>query len=383
MKGLTARGFAALMIFVAGCGQRDAAVEKVPKSADKAVVSNAVTAARAPKSVKSSMLDNPVVVRIDGVDVRKSDILKKAKGMLTLNKNKLRTTKLEKRDWNFLAAYCKGAAQREVARAAVQKFYDDCHLAASTQTVHFVRKSFERSYGVRSKKLKRWHRIEDLKYMLGKNAGVIDQELQDRVAYITVTNAILSKASIEPTEVEVAARIRSIAEHNLRADATNALVFARATNVWRKVVANTNSFEETAKLYSEDEYINIGCEWGTFTSDQLADEDALKQLLPGLKIGDITAPIESDGGLAIIRLDERDSANNMTFSRIFFRLPMYFEVETEEEARLFLRGEKANKVVNDTLKTWVDKLKVEFPDGKNVFGVPAAVTADEFKNCDK
>ena len=116
MKGLTARGFAALMIFVAGCGQRDAAVEKVPKSADKAVVSNAVTALSADDFNKAYLLNLDVTgetsytFRITSIDV--------ASDKVTIGVTLTRTGKIAQKTNGVLKFY--GAATVEAFASATQ-----------------------------------------------------------------------------------------------------------------------------------------------------------------------------------------------------------------------------------------------------------------------
>ncbi len=369
----------ALALFVVGCSE-DAA-----RPAAEPVETNGVRAAESVK--KESVVTNvgPILVRIDGKDFRKLDVVRNGKVMLVLNMNKARRTKIGKKDFNYLSKYCKDTVSREVGRAAVRKYVEENKLEASSNVIAKVRKDFARRYGIKSKKLKRWHTIDDLKYMLGKNAYRVDEELGARIDYVVATNAMLKARPIVVTDEDVQKRIQSIKDYNARALATNVVVWAKATNVWNEVMANTNQFEELAKKYSEDEYISSGCEWGMFTRDLLSDEEALGKYLPTMKVGDITPPIESDGGLAIVRMDESDDPKNLSFSRIFFRLPMFYDEETADEARQNLVEERTKDEIGETLKAYAAKLKVEYPDGTNVLaGVKGPVVSPkELEECDK
>lgn len=327
--------------------------------------------------------EGPVVVRIDGVDLTKKEVCRRARSMLTLRLNKQRKTTVDKKEWGFLNSYCQSAVDRELSRVAVRKYLDEHQVTASSNLVKTITRRFERTFGVHSKKLKRWHRVDDLKFMLGKHGDQVDRELQDWINYAAMTNALLTASPVTVSEADIDGRLQSIADYNTTATATNALIFARATNVWQEVVAKTISFEDAAKKYSEDMYIAEGCEWGMFTRDQLEDEKAVKALLPTLKIGDITPPVESDGGLAILRLDPSDEEKNITLSRIFFRLPMYFNEETREEAARTIREEKEREAINEQLKALIQTLKVEYPDGQNLFGTPAKMTNEDFQSCYK
>ena len=142
------------------------------------------------------------------------------------------------------------------------------------------------------------------------------------------------------------------------------------------------TFEDAAKAYSEDAYLAYGYEWGLFTREQLSDEAEVLKLLPTLKVGDVTPPVESDGGLAILRMDASDDPDNVAFSRVFFRLPMFYTQETPAEARTALKEELSRELISETLKDVASKLKIEYPDGTNVFS-SAALTPAEFSACDR
>ena len=369
----------ALALFVSGC--REDAQHPSAEPAGTNVV-------RAAESVKtdSAVTDaGPIIVRINGRDLTKREVVRNGKAMLILNMNKARRTKIGKKDFNYLSRYCRETVSREVGRAAVRKYVEENKLEASSNVIEMVRKDFARRYGIKSKKLKRWHTIEDLKYMLKKNAYRVDEELGARIDYAVATNAILKAHPVVVTDEDVQKRIQGIRDYNARAMVTNACTWAKATNVWNEVMANTNQFEELAKKYSEDEYISSGCEWGMFTRDLLADEEALGKFLPTMKVGDITPPIESDGGLAIVRMDESDDPKNLSFSRIFFRLPIIYAEETADEARQILIEERTKDEIGETLKEYAAKLKVEYPDGTNVFAhvKGSIVSPKELEECDK
>ena len=338
--------------------------------------------AGAASATRKAASDSSVVVCIDGQPLTRRDVVRNGKVMLTLNMNKMRRTKIGKKDWEYLTRYCAEAAKREIGRAAVRRYLADHRLTPDSNVVARLTRAFARRYGVKSKKLKRWHTVDDLKYMLGTNAFRVDAEIRDRVDYATVTNAILAANPVVVTEPMVQKRLKEIADYNARAAATNAVVFARATNVWQKIVGKEITFEDAAKAYSEDAYLAYGCEWGLFTREQLSDEAEVLKLLPTLKVGDVTPPVESDGGLAILRMDASDDPDNVAFSRVFFRLPMFYTQETPAEARTALKEELSRELISETLKDVASKLKIEYPDGTNVFS-SAALTPAEFSACDR
>lgn len=308
------------------------------------------------------------LVTIDGKPFTKRDALRDAKTFVSLIKNKQRRAGISGADLNFVRRYCQGAVRQHVLEALTEKYAQKHGLSPSQELLDAVTYRFTRQYGVRSKKLHRWHTLDDLKWMLGPKGPRLDQEIRSRALYQLVTNHIVTVANIVVTPQMVTNRLEYVAKLNRDAQATNDLVFARATNVWKKIVAKTMTFEQAATNYTEDvEFAEDGCEWGTFSLDQIQDDPEVLALLPKLKVGDVTPPVESDNGLAILRLDPSDDPKHYTFSRIFFRLPMFFEVETPKTAEASVRGFEAEKRIAEAFDALKGELKIEYPNGTNLF----------------
>ena len=327
----------------------------------------------------------PIAVKIDGLDLSRKEIVRRGKVMMQLNMNKMRRRKVGKSELKYLEHYCRGAVAREIAQASVRRYVQDHQLKVDTNTVAKVQRDFVRRYGVRSNKLHRWHTVDDLRYMLGKNADRLDEELRNREFYMVATNHILRSAAISVDEAEIAVRRNSLTAYNARSAATNRLVYAHASNVWSRVRGGEIAFEDAARRYSEDKYLKDGIEWGLFTREQLDDEPKVTEILPSLKVGDITPPIESDGGLAILRLDPADSNDQFAFSRIFFRLPAFAEIGSDEELRSELVAQRERDVIEQVLKSVADQLSIEYPDGQSVFDFSNPsnrLTGKEIQDCD-
>lgn len=317
-----------------------------------------------------------VVVRIDGKDLTRSDIIRNAKVVLQLNMNKARKTKIRRKEVKVLERNCRGAVSREIAKAAVARYILDRNLSVPTNVIKRVTRRFESQYGAMSRKLKRRHRLADLKYMLGKNAFRVDEMILEMARFETMTSDVVRAANIVISDKMVSDRLEYIKKGNERAAATNACIFAKATNIWKRIVSGELTFESAASKFSEDEYVQEGCEWGSFTRDQLEGEEGVLALLPTIKPGDITPPIESDGGLAILRKDEDDNNKTYSFSRVFFRLPCFYEEETPDEARVVLHEQKIKELIQATIKNNIGKLKIEYPNGSNLVW---RLTSQDFK----
>lgn len=323
-----------------------------------------------------SQTSDVIAVRIDGRDITRREIVRDGKVFLQLNMNKARQKKIKKREIGVIEKYCRGAVSREIAKAAVTKYLQENKLTVSADVRKQAIKHFEQRYGALSVKLRRMHNLNDLKYMLKDKAFVADAMVEEMAMYQVMTNHVITSKKFEITDEMVRTRVASIADSNRRIAATNTVIFANATNIWRQIVAGTLSFDDAAKRYSEDEYIRFGYEWGSFTLDQLKDEPGVLKLLPSIKNGDITPPIESDGGLAILRKDPDDNNQTYSFSRVFFRLPFFYDEETPEQAREALKEFRRKEAVKNVLGEYIGKLKVEYPNGTNIVW---KVTAQDFK----
>lgn len=314
-----------------------------------------------------------VVVRIDGREIAKSQVLRDAKSLMQLMMNKLRVTKMGRRERLIFAHSCRQSVPLALNAAAVARYAEQNGVEVSSNVLAYSTSDFTRRFGVRSKKLKRWHTVGDLKYMLGSNAGYVDRLISEHARLVAVTNAIVTAHPIEVTDALVEERLKLISKSNLEAAKTNALIFVQATNLWKQIASGAMSFDVAATNYSQDAYIADSAEWGSFSLDQIADDPQLFALVPTLGPGDITPPIESDNGLAIVRVDEQSvDKKTYTFSRIFFRLPMFFEEETPEEARANVKGELETELVRKTLEAERAKLKVEYPSGEPLFAEGSA-----------
>lgn len=329
-----------------------------------------------PASDSRSAGQDFIAVRIDGKNLTRREIIEDGKIVLRLNMNKARKTKIRRREMKAVEHYCRSAVSHEISKAAVRRYIADRNLTIPSNATDRATRRFERRYGALSKKLKRFHKIDDLKYMLGKDAFRADEMILEMARYEVMTNDVLKSSHAVVTDEMIDERLRKIQQANSIAVMTNAVIFAKATNVWERIVANELSFEEAALKFSEDEYIREGCDWGCFTRDQLEGEDAVLALLPTIKAGDITPPIESDGGVSILRKDEDDNEKTYSFSRVFFKLPYFYEEETREQARAALAEHEEKELIQEAIRANIGKLKVEYPDGTNMVW---ELTAQDFK----
>ena len=150
------------------------------------------------------------------------------------------------------------------------------------------------------------------------------------------------EVSVSPEELQ-AAQVR-VAEYEALVAATNAAVYARATNAWMRLVAG-EPFVSVARQFNEAEGLDpADIEWGDFRLTDLADERDLVSAIDRLSVGDFTPPVQGDNGLMIVRMVARgneDPERTITLERIFFHLAAETEPLMTDEIEHRLRQAKA------------------------------------------
>lgn len=174
--------------------------------------------------------------------------------------------------------------------------------------------------------------------------------------------------SIQVSADEVSNLARQVAEYAGIVKATNSLIYARATNIWQQLCKGAN-FHALANAYSEDQ---SGCkngEWGSFPLSALSDSPSLRSLVEHLTVGEITPPVEGDGGLLIVRLKKIDTETSPAYydlERIFLRLPEPPPPHDRESIAKSLAEEKRKRALSEKLKEIRQQTHVtKFPHGNH------------------
>ena len=183
---------------------------------------------------------------------------------------------------------------------------------------------------------------------------------------------------VKTDEKEVKLFQEKFADYNRRAALTNAVIWAHATNVWNHLQAGM-SFEKAANKYTEDENHPENGEWGGFRLSDLADDGNLSDIVSKLKPGWYTPPVEGDNGLMILRLDsiEKQEGGNeerYNLSRVFFQLPEFREIVSDEVMRAELLKAKENAKFNSFVRKLVSGVNVTYPSGEKIFKMARMAT---------
>ena len=211
---------------------------------------------------------------------------------------------------------------------------------------------------LRSPKIKKYSQLR-------KKVGSLAPMLDERITEEALVNEVRKFISNEnPTNFPpefVKLRCQQQKDYNARMTLTNAVIYARATNVWEQLKGGAD-FVEMVRKYTEIEAeVAEKGELGVLGLKQVQGEPMFEKALGELKVGEFSGPIEGDNGLMIIRMDTKDVARDeYGISRIYFRLPMFVKVLSEKQMEKRLRKEHNERIVGEKIAELVRSAKVEY-----------------------
>lgn len=182
--------------------------------------------------------------------------------------------------------------------------------------------------------------------------------------------AVLTKRNYKPIAAdEVAKRRTYFQNYNRIATATNALIYAQATNVWKRLQSG-ESFES---LYADLDGKGITvdetpCE---IKASDYADDKTYHAVLTTTSVDVLVPPFEGDNGLLVLKMIDILPADASVgraepayvIQRVFFELPEFWEVQTDEELRADVETIHNREAFEKGWKDLVSAAKVEYPSG--------------------
>ena len=325
--------FAVLALLLFGCSKEQANVEKPNASQSKV----------------------GVLLSVGGRELTLANLNDKIEMMVRVrNLSAKPPSKKELKSWksNLKATY----PNVFIMQAVVADYAREKGIAIDKSTTAYYQK----------KAIKRLNSREIRNYkQLRKKVGSFAKLLDERIAEEALLNEVRQHIAHEnPTNFPpeyVKARCQQLKDYNARMALTNAVIYARATNVWEQLKSGAD-FGELARKYSEIEAeAEDKGELGVIGLQQLQDEPKFAQVLRELKVGEFSAPVEADNGVSIIRMDSKDvEKDEYGFSRIYFRLPMLAKVFDEQEMEKQLQKEYNERIVGEKIEQMVRSAKVEY-----------------------
>ena len=245
-----------------------------------------------------------------------------------------------------------------VREVAFDEFVKANKIKVEESAVDRARKSLMAAMGDRKPP-----KYDSIRRKVGPLAAVLDGMVQAQATESAVRQHILAKNPLVLPPNYVADQMARIKAYNAEMSLTNALVFARATNVWEKLKAGAD-FKQMAKQFSEvPREAQDGGEWGNLGLQQLEPDEDLVNWAQKLQPGEFSPPIEGDNGLMILRMDSK-KGEDYGLSRIYFRLPMFQDVVSEEELLKLKRQQHERAVLQKELNAIVESVEVEKPKKK-------------------
>ena len=173
--------------------------------------------------------------------------------------------------------------------------------------------------------------IDDLLKVPGVRADYLTQQIKAEALRQVVTDRLFEQNPTNIPDSYVDEQLENIRDYNARMTLTNAVVYARATNVWNRLKAGEDFVKLVQEATEVEDERNDDGEWGIFDLSAFDQEPGLKAALAALEPGDFTPPVEGDNGLMIARLNERDATGGLDISRIIFRLPLFYTPAPREK----------------------------------------------------
>lgn len=153
------------------------------------------------------------------------------------------------------------------------------------------------------------------------------------------------------TEKDVDDFLRRIKNYNAMVAATNALAYAKATNVWMRAKAGED-FAALADAESEDDDRQPGGELGECEKVDFADDPGYWEKVSALKEGEVSEVLTTDIGIEVVKAltglapSESTGEPAMKLARVYFRRAMSHPNWTREETRTDLEGEFRKNVMS-------------------------------------
>lgn len=133
-------------------------------------------------------------------------------------------------------------------------------------------------------------------------AAALDREIRTSLLVHQAKEAIVRAANLTVTPEEVKAmQTRFQAVHDASV-ATNAVIYATASNVYHRIRAHEITFEEAVQDFNQDTDMEEDGAWCTVRLSQLEDEPLLAAHLRAAKAGDVLPPLEIDNALCIVKV---------------------------------------------------------------------------------
>lgn len=301
-----------LLVFLSGCGKDD----------------SASSASSSTGGVQARPGDDTPIVKVGSHVLTRGEMMRRVAMMGALQKYRYPKVTAEQAG-KYRERLTKSYPQAYVQEKVLEDYAAKEKITVSKELIsEFEASAFKR---LKTKKDKSY---ADVRKKLGEHGGELDAQVRAEALRKAVRLHFLELWPTNIPDSYVEDQLKRFKTYNQSATLTNALVYAKATNVWEQLKKGAK-FEDLAAKYSDigDERESKG-EWGTLDRRQLNEDPEILKWSMKLKVGEFSPPIEGDNGLMIMRLDSRDeAASEFGVSRIFFQLPEFLKPAPNEDIK--------------------------------------------------
>lgn len=209
---------------------------------------------------------------------------------------------------------------------------------------------------------------------LGPAADKIRQDVTNQALILTLRQAEFGDR-LKVTDADLQEARQRVDRYNEMCAATNALVLARGAAIFKRLQAGED-FGKVADETTEEKGTPHGF-WGEFSRAEIEDAKVRNAAFT-LPVGGISEPLDTDEGLVILKVLERQGLNVET--------PVAVQTPTAKLGRiLLLLGEERTLADDATLKRELEKtrlaelqrdwfatlranVRIEYPNGTNFWG---------------
>jgi len=334
-----------------------------------------------PRPVIDMLPATSVVVRVNGEDITKGDFA-------TLERDYVKMFEMANANRKWSPATAK-AEKKKFKHNNRVKVLDD--LITLTLINQYARaEGIEAdAAGIAAKEreiLKMLHKpnakFADVAASFGPGGGEMLKRVMIEGAAVTMAALVRSTTNdlYHVTDQEIMNRLMYVEKMNRAADASNAVVRARAMQAKKEILAGA-IFADVAKKYA-DFSPEQGAEWETVELSDYDGDNPLGQWLARSDTGDISDPLVLDDGVSIVGIKAKCKSELSESNK----LPVYVydivrcafhdyaklddfdgDRKSIEEDMIQLRRQAAMQALMAKLK---EKAKFEFPSGHNLFYSP-------------
>ena len=373
---LTISAFA--FVFLGGCRKgEESAKAKVSTATEQKAVSKK-RKKHAPKAVIDTLPATSVVVRINGEDITKRDFasLERVYVKMFAMANKWNPNTVNDETKKFKLNNRAQVLDDLMTFTLFNQYARAEGIEADAAGIAAKEREFLKK--VNKPKAK----FADVAASFGSTDGEMLNKVMVRGAALTMAALVRSTTNdlYHVTEQEFTNRLMHVEKVNRDADASNAVVRARALQAKKEILAGA-LFADVAKKYA-DFSPEQGNKWDSVELSEFDGDDPLGQWLARSDVGDISDPLVLDDGVSIVGIkakheSERSESNKppvYVYDIVRCAFHDYAKLDdfdgdrkAIEEDMIQLRRQAAMQALMAKLK---EKAKFEFPSGHNLFYSP-------------